>query len=224
MSPERPPEVVTIEIAEEPATWATAGFTVDSDATCRVGGVRLQLVGAAAGEAVVGWSLRHLPTGAAAALDGFPTVRDDRGAAHPAEHPNGAVRVDHLVLLTDDLERTAAGAAAVGLDERRRRDHRLPGVDPMVQVFYRVGEVVLEVVGPAQRPEAPAAGVRSFGLALIVADMGASAAALGDHLSPARPAVQPGREIATLRHRDLGLRTQVALMTPRPPRSRTAVG
>lgn len=211
------PEAVVLEVAEEPEAWARAGFAVDADATCRIGGLRIALVGTEAGEAVVGWALRHLPDDAPPDLDGLATRRDERVAAEPADHPNGVTRVDHLVLLTDDLERTVAAAGRLGLEERRRRDHRLPGRDPMVQSFFRVGELVLEVVAPADPPTLPAPGVRSFGLALTVADLDVAGAVLGEHLSPARTAVQQGRRIATVRHRDLGMRTPLALMTPRPP-------
>ncbi len=218
------PEVVELDVAEAPDAWAGAGFTIDDDATCRIGGVRVRLVGPGPRAGVVAWSLRHLPDDAAADLDGLATRRDDRPAAAPADHPNGVCRIDHMVLLTDGLDRTAGAAATIGLIERRRRDHHLPGRDPMVQAFYRVGEVILEVVGPAQVPADPRDGVTSFGLALVADDLAASAAALGDHLSPARPAVQPGRQIATVRHRDLGLRTPLALMTSRPPRAPTGPG
>lgn len=37
--------VEEIEIADTVDTWRQAGFTVDADDVCRVGGVRLRLVG-----------------------------------------------------------------------------------------------------------------------------------------------------------------------------------
>ena len=52
-----------------------------------------------------------------------------------------------------------------------------------------------------------------WGLAFKVADLDATAAFLGEERSsPPRPAVQPGRRIATLR-RSAGLAVPVALMT-----------
>ncbi|WCO68714.1 hypothetical protein PO878_08235 [Iamia majanohamensis] len=209
------PEVSALDVAEAPEAWATAGFAVDDDATCRLGGVRVRLVGPDAGEAVVGWALRHLPDDAPADLDGFATRATSDPPCAPATHSNGVTHIDHLVLLTDDLERTVAAAAAVGLDERRRRDHVGPGGDPVVQAFFVVGELVLEVVGPSPAPPTARPGVRSFGLALVAPDLTASADALGERLSPVRDAVQAGRSIASIRHRDLGLRTPLALMSPR---------
>ena len=38
----------------------------------------------------------------------------------------------------------------------------------------------------------------------------------GDHLGAAKDAVQDGRRIATLRHRDLGMSVATALMSPEP--------
>ncbi|HEU4944272.1 MAG TPA: hypothetical protein VFT10_03835, partial [Solirubrobacterales bacterium] len=52
-----------------------------------------------------------------------------------------------------------------------------------------------------------------WGLALVAPDIEATVAGLGDRVSEARPAVQPGRRIATLR-RSAGLSLPVALMTP----------
>ncbi len=212
-----PPEVVSLRIAETPDAWAAAGFAVDADGRCRIGGVAVELVGQdAGGEGVVGWSLRNLPEGAADAVDGFPTTRSDDPPVDPATHPNGVVVVDHVVLLSDDLGRTIESAAEVGLTPRRWRDHALPDGTPVRQAFFVVGELVLELVAPAERPARPRPGVRSFGIALVCPDLMAARTALGPLLGDDRPAVQPGRRIATIRHRDLGLRTPIALMTPRP--------
>ena len=53
---------------------------------------------------------------------------------------------------------------------------------------------------------------RWFGLAVDVADLDQTAALLGPGLGPIKGAVQAGRRIATVRHRDLGLSVAVALM------------
>ena len=52
-----------------------------------------------------------------------------------------------------------------------------------------------------------------WGLALTAPDLEATVAGLGDRASEVRPAVQPGRRIATLR-RSAGLALPVALITP----------
>ena len=84
------------------------------------------------------------------------------------------------------------------------------------QAFFRIGEPILEVVqapegtSVARNPDGPA---RLWGLAFLVADMDATASALGGLLGTPRDAVQPGRKIATLRP-EAGLGPAIAFMTP----------
>ncbi len=212
------PEVAVLTLAEAPEAWAAAGFAVEDGGTCRLGHVTIELVGREAGAGLVGWALRGMPEGAAEDLDGFPTRATDQGRAVPAEHPSSAVAVDHIVLLSDHLERTVEAAAAVGLAPRRWRDHVLPDGTEARQAFFRVGQVVLEIVSPRTPPAQPRPGVRAYGLAVTALDIEKARAVLGDDLSPTRRAVQPGRFIATVRRGAHGLATPLALMSPPPPR------
>jgi hypothetical protein len=54
-----------------------------------------------------------------------------------------------------------------------------------------------------------------WGLAFVAPDLDATVAGMGDFVSEVRPAVQPGRRIATLR-RSAGLAVPIALITPQP--------
>jgi len=212
-----PPEVATVTVAEDPATWRAAGFSVDESGACRVGGVHLRLVGRGAGRGVIGWTLRGIPPNAPDDLDGFPTdpaADETDGPTEPGTHPNGATSVDHLVLLTDDLDRTVLAAAALGLEVRRHRDHLAHDGTRARQAFFRVGEPILEVVGPAEPPAEPRPGVRTFGVAVTVPDLEVARRAVGGALSDTRDAVQPGRQVATVRGRELGLTTPLLLITP----------
>lgn len=129
-------------------------------------------------------------------------------------HPNGTFELDHLVVLTPDLDRTIDAIQAAGLDLRRTRDTGTYGA-PMRQAFFKVGATILEVVGG---PEATGDGpARFFGLAFTVRDLDATGAFLGDRLRPAKDAVQPGRRIATL-DRGAGSKVPMTFMTPEPPR------
>jgi hypothetical protein len=85
----------------------------------------------------------------------------------------------------------------------------------MRQTFCWAGDVIVEIVGPLE-PVGDAAGAAAtfFGLALVADDLDATAAQLGDLLGPPRDAVQPGRRIAGLRHRSVGISLPVAVMTP----------
>jgi hypothetical protein len=206
-TPGTPGSIVELVVGGPPAPWQELGFAVEEDLMV-VGGVTVRL-DAAAGRGLVGWTVRGL---GGAQLDGLPASRD-RGAT-PARttrsgHPNRAMAVDHVVVLTPDLERTAAALAAAGLEARRRRQAGSPE-HPAVQAFFRLGEVVLEVVGS---PEAPPGPARFWGMVFTVADLDACAADLGERLGQVRDAVQLGRRIATVRP-EAGLGLPVALMSP----------
>ena len=141
----------------------------------------------------------------------MPTTASEAPPAEAGDHGNGALHVDHVVLLTPDLRRTTAALAEVGLEPRGERDSDTYG-SPMRQVFFRLGEVILELVG---QPDTAGEGEPGFfGLAITVSDLDLAAELLGDHLGPAKDAVQEGRRIATLRHRDLGMSVATALMSP----------
>ena len=202
-----------LRVGDPPEAWAAAGYSVDDDHTCRIGSVRVRLVGHEAGKGILAWSLRGVPEGALASgsLDGLATAASSAAPAAPASHPNGARNIDHVVLLTPDLARTTAAVEALGLAVRRERDRDAHGA-PMRQVFFRLGEVILEVVG--QRDAAGEGAARFFGIAVTVDDLDATAQLLGPQLGAAKEAVQERRRIATLRHRDLGMSVATAFMSP----------
>jgi len=192
------PTLEELEIADEPADWRAVGFEVE-DGACQVSSVRLRLVGEGSRRGILGWKLG----------DAEPETAD----APP--HPNGVVRVDHVVLLSPELDRTVDELRADGFELRRIREGETPGGSTR-QAFFRIGEPILEVVqapegtSVARNPDGPA---RLWGLAFLVADMDATASALGGLLGTPRDAVQPGRKIATLRP-EAGLGPAIAFMTP----------
>lgn len=205
------PELDELVVADPPEAWEAAGFTVDGDATCRVGTVRVRLVGREQGKRIVGWSLRGVPDGTAE-IDGLPTTPSTRPVCEPAEHANGAVALDHVVVLTPDTERTVAMLGSLGLDLRRTRD--VPAEQygfEARQSFFRLGEPILELLGPREPAGDGPAGF--FGLAWTVADLDGLADRLGPALGRVKAAVQPGRRIATLRHKDVGMSVATAFMT-----------
>jgi hypothetical protein len=203
------PTIDTITVADPPETWAAAGFTVDDDHTCRIGTVRIDLVGRDAGKRIVGWSLRDVDL--ASGLDGLATKASVAPAAEPATHPNGCLLIDHVVLFSPDLDRTTKALDAAGLDVKRSRASDTYGA-LMEQRFFRLGEVILELIGtPDAHGEGPAG---FYGLAHTVADLDATKALLGEHMGEPKDAVQPGRRIATLRHKELGMSVATAFMSP----------
>jgi hypothetical protein len=186
-----------------------------SDATVRLGAVRIALAGQDAGRGILGWSLREI---ASVELDGLPTVASQAPTAHDEapEHDNGIAAIDHVVAMSPDLARSVVALRAAGLDLRRIREQPTPAGAPR-QAFFRLGEVILELVQePAEmvagRPDGASGPARFWGLALLSDDLERTVAQLGEHASEIRAAVQPGRRIATLR-RSAGLTAPVALMS-----------
>jgi hypothetical protein len=203
--------LAALAVADEPAAWTGAGFVVDDAGRCWLGDVAVALT-PGTGTGVQAWSL----DGVDGELDGLPAL--DLPPEQPVDaavlHPNGTTAIDHVVVMTPDLDRTVAALEGAGLEARRVRDAKAGG-RPIRQVFFRLGDPVLEVVGaPEPSGDGPA---RFFGLALTVADLDATATALGDHLGEVKDAVQPARRIATLR-RSAGCTTALAFMSPPPPR------
>lgn len=148
-------------------------------------------------------------------VDGLPTTASDAPAPEPAQHRNGATVLDHLVVLTPDTERTVETLGSLGLDLRRTRDMPAEqyGFEGR-QSFFRLGEPILELIGPKEPSgDGPCA---FFGLAWTMADLDAVAADLGPALGNVKDAVQPGRRIATLRHKDVGMSVATAFMSPEP--------
>lgn len=195
-------------VADDAEAWADAGFAVH-DGRCRIGQVEVRFEPGSDG--VVGWGFDadDLP----GAIDGIPTARVDGGAlVAEAAHPNGSTSIDHVVVATPDSARTVAALEAVGLPAKRTRDIGRG----MQQVFFRAGEVIVELVGPVEPGGDGPAGF--YGIAVNVADIDATKAHLGDRCTDPKDAVQPGRRIATLKTRDLGIATAIAFMSTEPAR------
>lgn len=202
-----------VAVADPPGLWSELGFTV-ADGGCRVGSVAVAF--GAPGAGVVAWSLAAVEGAGdvegAGNIDGLPTTFADDASpgCPPGHHANGVTSIDHVVVATPDLERTVSALGRLGVTERRRRDAGRPGGPAMTQVFFRLGEVILELVGP---PDPAGDGpARFYGLAFQVSDLDTTAAVLGPLLRPVKAAVQPGRFIATL-DRAAGSTVDMAFMT-----------
>jgi hypothetical protein len=177
-----------LTVGAAPDAWRGAGFAVGERGT-KVGRVQIDFH---PGKGLLGWRLDGADS---PEVDGLPVAPPTSGDEDPGEHPNGATHIDHVVVLTPDLERTTAALAEIGVERRRVRevetDDRL-----LRQGFFRFGELILEVVEHARIDPGPA---RFWGITFAVADLDACATLLGDSLGSIRDAVQPGRRIATVR-------------------------
>ncbi len=170
-----------------------------------------------AGSGIAAWTLAGVAEGD---VDGLAIVAGPDGdalAGAPASHPNEVVSIDHVVVLTDDLERTAAVLDGLGAPLRRRRRAQSP-LGPVSQGFLRLGEAILEAVEPQRAGALPPGAARFWGITFVSADLERCASLLGERLGRIRDAVQPGRRIAPLRP-SAGIGLAVAFIMPDPRRS-----
>lgn len=204
------PAVVEIEVADEPSAWRAAGFAVEGDVT-QVGSIALRLVGRSVEtKGIRSWSWSDLDGDGP--IDGLATSTAPWAIVTPGAHPNGSTILDHVVIVTPDLERTVPAFEARHLEVRRVRHTDQYG-PAFRQVFFRGGETIIELIGPDVPKEGDHRDAHFYGLAFTVADLDATAARLGDGLGPIKDAVQEGRRIATLRHRQYDISAPIALMS-----------
>ncbi|MEM9748970.1 MAG: hypothetical protein AAF945_19925 [Actinomycetota bacterium] len=215
-SPDAPVTVAWLNLAGDLGTWTALGLVSTDDGHGGhlipfVGtGLRVDTVASDGESGITGWTL----AGSAELaddhrIDGLLTSLVDDVAPVFADHPLGAVGLDHVVVSTDDLERTTGAiTAATGAPLKRIRE-----LGSIRQGFHRIGPagLIVEVVEHADSPPGPAS---FWGVVINVEDLDAACELIGpDLIGQPKDAVQPGRRIATIR-RDAGLGTAVALMTP----------
>ena len=204
------PAVVEIEVADEPDAWRAAGFSVTEDCA-QVGSIAIRLVGRTDDtKGIRSWTWSNVSTDGP--IDGLATHVAPQSAVTPAAHANGSTIIDHVVVVTPDLERTVPAFEARGLDVRRMRHTDQYG-PAFRQVFFRGGETIIELIGPDTPADGDDREAHFYGLAFTVADLDATAAHLGDGLGSIKDAVQDGRRIATLRHKAYDISVPIALMS-----------
>ncbi|HTW12997.1 MAG TPA: hypothetical protein VME01_09650 [Solirubrobacteraceae bacterium] len=203
----REPEIAEFAIADPPDAWRALGFQVNDDDNLDIGMVRIRLLGGGAG-GITSWALRRVD--AVGDIDGLP-VHTPRFSSPPPfyTHPNGATSIDTVVIQSPDFKRTADAFARAGMP--LKREALIEGRGHMG--FRRLGPVILELVA---RPDLGGEDSRFWGLTVVVISLEDLAARLGDLLGPIRPALQPGRRIATL-SADAGISVPLAFMSPEPP-------
>lgn len=136
-----------------------------------------------------------------------PTGGDEGGSGD--DEDEGAPRLDHVVVLTGDVDVAAANLGArLGLELRLDRTIEATGFRAL---FFRCGDAVVEVIAPAERAARP----DTFGgIAWRVPDLEATRErimTLGVDVSEVRTGRKPGTRVATVR--DPGLATPTLLIS-----------
>lgn len=203
----REPELAELAIGDQPEAWRALGFHVDQG-NLDLGGIRIRLGDEEhEGTGILSWSLRGV--NAMGSIDGLPSPVPRVLRPPPfATHPNGATGLDHVVIATPDFDRTADAFRRAGMPLKRTREN-----GELRQGFRRLGSAIVELV---YSPQLNGHDTHFWGLTVVVISLEDLAERLGDQLGEVRPAVQPGRRIATLRPTD-GVSPRVAFMSPEPP-------
>jgi hypothetical protein len=192
-------------VGDDSGVWQEIGFVVE-DGRCRVGAVDV-VFDPSVGKGIRQWTL--VGEGPEE-VDGIPTTWATAGNEATGAHPNGVFEIDHVVLTSPDLHRTVRALESVGVRAKRERETGTYG-SPMLQVFFRLGQPILELIGPKEpMGDKPA---RFFGLAFTSEDLALTAKLVGPALHAAKDAVQPGRQIATL-DKSAGSTIGIAIMSP----------
>jgi hypothetical protein len=196
-------------IGDEPESWEAAGFSMEGTAT-RVGSTVISLVGADRDRGI----LEACAQGVTGRIDGLPLHGGPWAGGEPlAVHGNGVIALDHLVAMSPDMDRTTTALSRSGLEHRRTRTFDVGG-STRRQAFFWMGDVILELVGDHDaHGDGPAL---LWGLAFTCGDLHESARRLGDRMGAVKPAVQKGREIATLRTEELDISVPIVFMSPHP--------
>lgn len=209
-------QLLQLTIGGEAAAWSSAGFDVmelpSGESVCQLGSVQLLFDPASdrgiAGAAINGTSgiidsleFGEITNSASSGISIYP----------PSIHSNGVTSIDHLVVTTADCDRTTLAFEARGIHSRKVRTF---GDDAakMRQTFFWLGDVILELVGPDQSETSGQA--MFWGLALISDNLQETVDYLGGRCTPIKPAVQAGRKITTIKTREIGIATSLAVMSP----------
>ena len=111
-------------------------------------------------------------------------------------HPNGATGIDHVVILSSSLDRTAAAFLRAGVELKRIRESERGRMG-----FRRLGPAVLEIV---QRDELESDEASFWGLAVVVISLDDMAERLGERSARSSRQLKPGEadRDAARGHRD----------------------
>jgi hypothetical protein len=221
----RPLQLELVELGDSAAAWSAAGFTVTDHHTIELG--RTTICCSADAKPFHGWGINSLGGNESGSglesIDGLkllpPQTRTSPAISRPTPpHPNGISSIDHIVVTTGNCDRSIKAFESAGFVIRGERNTTSYG-SPMRQVFFWAGDVIVELMGPAKGQAVREAPASVFGLALVTTDMQRTSEVLGDLLGTPKDAVQPGRKIAGLRTKSVGIGLPIAVMSQHRPQT-----
>lgn len=199
--------LVALRVGGALTPWQAIGLTFD-EFTCTLADVDVVVSGDSPG--LHGWTI-DIGRDEIIEIDGIRTTLVSGSRPRPASSMIGhqtVIGLDHVVVNTDDIDRTTqAITAALGVEVRRERQLG----NGAVQRFHKLENTIIEVV---TGPHIAQPGASLWGMVASVDDLFDLAEELGDDVtSPPKKATQPGRYISTVRG-SVGLGVPFALMTP----------
>lgn len=199
--------LVALHVGGALTPWQAIGLTFD-EFTCTLADVDVVVSGETPG--LHGWTI-DIGRDDVVVIDGIRTTLVSGTQPRQVSSVIGRQKViglDHVVVNTDDIDRTTqAITAALGLEVRRERQLG----NGAVQRFHKLENTIIEVV---TGPHITQPGASLWGMVASVDDLFDLAEELGENTtSPPKKATQPGRYISTVRG-SVGLGVPFALMTP----------
>ena len=199
--------LVALHVGGALTPWQAIGLTFD-EFTCTLADVDVVVSGETPG--LHGWTI-DIGRDDVVDIDGIRTTLVSGTQPRQVSSVIGRQKViglDHVVVNTDDIDRTTqAITAALGLEVRRERQLG----NGAVQRFHKLDNTIIEVV---TGPHITQPGASLWGMVASVDDLFDLAEELGENTtSPPKKATQPGRYISTVRG-SVGLGVPFALMTP----------
>lgn len=199
--------LVALHVGGALTPWQAIGLTFD-ELTCPLADVDIVVSGETPG--LHGWTI-DIGRDDVVDIDGIRTTLVSGTQPRPSLSTLSRQKViglDHVVVNTDDIDRTTqAITAALGLEVRRERQLG----NGAVQRFHKLDNTIIEVVSG---PHITQPGASLWGMVASVDDLFELAEELGENTtSPPKKATQPGRYISTVRG-SVGLGVPFALMTP----------
>jgi hypothetical protein len=204
--------LVALHASGSPEPWQQLGISCVSD-VCQLADVQLHLNSGSSGQSgsgLISWTFDVGRTGQVD-IDGISTTLVAFSPDFTAASVIGSERMvslDHVVVNTDNLDRTCAAIEReLGIPMRREREVG----NGVVQRFHKLDNTIIEVV---TGPHVSGVGASLWGMVVSVDDLFDWAEHVGsDIVSPPKKATQPGRYISTVRS-SVGLGVPFALMTP----------